>query len=195
MNMPPQGQPQGPPSGYSGQLPGQPPQGPPSGPIPAQPGAPTQQFQVGQGAAWQPAGPPKPQRPPVPRVISAIWILGLVSIAATVIGLSVSENGANAWHAVKAWGGLAIVGAILTLTPALAGSFNMSARRAWQVAACGAGALVLFWVLLVLPAVGTNTSLIVTIGVAAGVIAACIAPGREAASADAGSARADQHSW
>jgi hypothetical protein len=131
------------------------------------------------------------------KAISAIWILGLISVAAVVIGLSVSENGGNAWHAVKAWGGLAIVGAVLTLTPALAGSgsVHMSARRAWQVAACGAGALVLFWVLLVLPEVGTNVSLIVTIGVAAGVIAAYLAPGREGESGATSAGRADQHTW
>ena len=125
------------------------------------------------------------------KAISAIWLLGLVSVAATVIGLSVNENGENAWHSVHAWGGLAIAGAILTLAPAVAGSLNLTQHRAWQVASCGAGALLLFWVLFVLPAVGTNTSLVVTIGAAAGIVAAWIAPGREASPAQ----RADQHSW
>lgn len=192
MNMPPP--PHGP--GQPGQHPqSPPPQGPPSGPIPAPPpgipGAPTQQFQTASGGQWQPAGPPKPQRPPMPKVISAIWALGLISVAATVIGLTVNEDGVNAWKSVHAWGGLAIVGALLTLAPAMASSMNMTAQRAWQVAGCGAGALLLFWVLFVLPAAGTNTSLVVTIGVAAGVIAAWIAPGREAASAQ----RTDEHSW
>jgi hypothetical protein len=167
-------------------------QGPPSGPIPTPPpgvpGAPTQQFQTAPGGQWQPAGPPKPQRPPVPKVISAIWALGLISLAATIVGLSVSEDGANAWKSVHAWGGLAIVGALLTLAPAMARSMNMTEHRASQVAVCGAGALLLFWVLFVLPAVGSNTSLVVTIGAAAGVIAARIAPGR-----DVGPARSDQH--
>jgi hypothetical protein len=169
-------------------------QGPPSGPIPTPPpgvpGAPTQQFQTAPGGQWQPAGPPKPQRPPVPKVITAIWVLGLISVAATIVGLSVSEDGANAWKSVHAWGGLAIVGALLTLAPAMARSMNMTEHRASQVAVCGAGALLLFWVLFVLPAVGSNTSLVVTIGAAAGVIAAWIAPGR-----DVGPARSDQHTW
>jgi hypothetical protein len=155
------------------------------------PGAPTQQFQTASGGQWQPAGPPKPQREPMPKVVSAIWILGLISVAAVVVGLSVSEDGANAWKSVHAWGGLAIVGALLTLAPALTRSSNVTAHRAGQIAACGAGALLLFWVLFVLPAAGTNTSLVVTIGVAAGVIAAWIAPGREATA----SRRADEHSW
>lgn len=212
MPQPPQG------PGYSPQHPqgqhpqGQPPQGPPSGPIPAQhpgqhpaqhpgqhPGqsAPTQQFQAGPGGQWQPAGPPpKPHRPPVPKVISAIWALGLISIAGTVIGLSVNEKGANAWDSVHAWGGLAILGAALTLAPALAGSMNLTPQRAWQVATCGAGALLLFWVLFVLPSVGSNTSLIVTIGVAAGAIAAWIAPGRESGPGQRPDQHTpDQHTW
>lgn len=125
------------------------------------------------------------------KLISAIWVLGLVSVAGTVIGLSVNENGHNAWHVVNAWGGLAIAGAVLTLAPAVAGSLNLTPHRAWQVATCGAGALLLFWVLFVLPEVGTNTSLVVTIGAAAGIVAAWIAPGRAADSAR----QPDQHSW
>lgn len=125
------------------------------------------------------------------KVISAIWVLGFISIAATVLGLSVNENGHNAWHDVNAWGGLAIAGAVLTLAPALATSLNLTPHRAWQVATCGAGALLLFWVLFVLPEVGTNTSLVVTIGAAAGIVAAWIAPGREGTPAE----RTDQHTW
>jgi hypothetical protein len=105
--------------------------------------------------------------------------------------LSVKEDGANAWHSVHAWGGLAIAGAVLTLAPAMAGSLNLTPQRAWQVAACGAGALLLFWVLFVLPAVGSNTSLVVTIGAAAGVVAAWVAPGRDPESAR----RPEQHTW
>lgn len=154
--------------------------------------APTQQFEAAGGGRWQPAGPPqKPPQQPVPKVISVIWVLGLVSIAATVLGLTVDENGTNAWHTVHAWGGVAIVGAVLTLAPALAGTLNLTPHRAWQLAACGAGALLLFWVLFVLPEAGTNTSLVVTIGAAAGIIAAWIAPGREVASQQ----RPDLHSW
>jgi hypothetical protein len=196
MNMPqpPHGQ------GYpiqqpQGQQPqGQQPQGPPAPQGPPPHAAPTQQFQAGPGGHWDPAGPPKPAKPPkppVPKVISAIWVLGLISLAATVIGLSVKEDGVNAWHSVHAWGGLAIAGALLTLAPALAGSLNLTPQRAWQTAACGAGALLLFWVLFVLPAVGSNTSLVVTIGAAAGVVAAWVAPGREPAPAQ----RSDQHTW
>jgi hypothetical protein len=168
------------------QPPGQPPQGPPPH------AAPTQQFQTGPAGDWQPAGPPpKASKSPMPKVISAVWALGLISVVATAVGLSVPENGASAWHSVHAWGGLAIAGAVLTLAPALAGSLNLTPHRAWQVAACGAGALLLFWVLFVLPAVGSNTSLVLTVGAAAGMVAAWIAPGRDVQP----TARPEQHSW
>jgi hypothetical protein len=179
MNMPQ------PPQGY----PAPQPQGPPPGPYQGPPS--TQPFQTGPGQ-WTPSGPPPgPQRPPVPKVISAIWTLGLISIAATVLGLSLKEDGRNAWDSVNAWGGLAIAGAVLTLTPALAQSMSISRERAWQVSVCGAGALLLFWVLFVLPNVGSNTTLLVTIGAAAGAIAAWIAPGR----APTPGSQPDQNTW
>jgi hypothetical protein len=104
----------------------------------------------------------------------------VISVIGVALGLSISENGSNAWHSVHAWGGLAILGALLTLAPAAAAALRMTHRRAWQVAACGAAALILFWVLFTLPSVGSNTSLLTTVGVGAGVAAVWIAPGREA---------------
>lgn len=181
MNMPQQ-----PPPGYHGpppgQRPGQPP-GPPQGPHPGQPPGPhpgpppTEQFYPMQ---YGPRPPAQQPRSPMAKTTAAVWTFGLISVAATVIGLSVNENGANAWHSVHAWGAVAIVGAVLTLTPAFGSATGLTPHRAWQAAACGAAALLLFWVLFVLPAVGSNTSLIVTIGAAAGVVAAWIAPGRDA---------------
>jgi hypothetical protein len=73
---------------------------------------------------------------------------------------------------------------------------GLTEARAWQVAACGAAALVLFWVLFVLPAVGSNTTLLATIGVAAGLVAAWIAPGRpDAAESGRATGGPDGHTW
>jgi hypothetical protein len=174
----------------------EPPSGPPPGPV--SPNAPTQSLPLtgappeypgssaapGAFAGPEAAGPGGPHfpAPPHPDAAShtAVWVLGLVGLVATVIGLSVKEDGHNFWDSVNAWGGLAILGALLTLAPVLRSALNLSAHRAWQVAAAGAGALGLFWVLFVLPAAGSNTSLITTIGAAAGVAAVWAAPGREA---------------
>jgi hypothetical protein len=122
--------------------------------------------------------PPRMPAAPRPKGAHAALILGLISVAGVVLGLTISENGHNAWDSVNAWGAVAIAGALAVLAPALGRTFGLTEQRAWQVAVCGAGALILYWVLFVLPSVGSNTSLLTTIGVAAGVIAAWIAPGR-----------------
>lgn len=147
-------------------------------------GAPTVQF-VAQN--------PPTAKPARPKVFTTIWTLGLISLLAVVLGISLDENGANAWHSVHAWGGVAIAGAALTLVPVLGQSFGLTPRRAGQVAAGGAAALALYWVLFVLPVAGSNTSLLTTIGVAAGTAAAWIAPGR--ATAPEPGAGPQNHSW
>lgn len=196
MSQPPNYPPAGPPGGPHPGLPNSPTQHlPAAGRPPGQhPGSPTG-FPPGPPVG-SPAGPPpgyqpsgyqqpgyqQPGPPPAPsgaRGSQAVGILAFVSLAATVIGLSVDENDRNAWDSVHAWGGVAILGALLTFAPLLRSTFNLTAHRAGQIAACGAGALALFWVLFVLPAAGTNTSLVTTVGAAAGIIAAWIAPGRE----------------
>lgn len=153
-------------------------------PQPTGPQAPPPSYPLGPPHGY---GPPVGQptqampasRPPASKAIQLVWTLGLISVAGVVLGLSLNENGANQWHSVKAWGGLAILGAALTLLPAVGGSLGVRPQRAWQAAVCGAAALVLFWVLFTLPAVGSNVSLLTTIGVAAGIICAWVAPGRE----------------
>ena len=100
----------------------------------------------------------------------------IVSVAAVVLGLTIKEDGHNAWHTVHAWGVLAIVGAVLTFAPAMARTFNLATERAWQVSLVGSGLLVLFWILLILPDVGSNTSLLSTVGAAAGAVATWFAP-------------------
>jgi hypothetical protein len=189
MSMPPPPQhPQTPAAGY-GPLGQHGPHGPHQGPPPGYAGQPTQQMpQQPPGQTTQPPSQPPqyggsaPQHPAA-KAVQLVWTLGLVSVAAVVLGLSLKEDGRNQWDTVHAWGGLAIAGAILTLAPAFGRSVGLTPQRAWQAATCGAGALVLFWVLFTLPSVGSNMSLVTTIGVAAGVIAAWVAPGREDAPA------------
>lgn len=181
MTMPPAG----PPPGYQGP---QGPQGPQGQPPQQGYGDPTMAMSRAAQLPQQ-NQQPQPNQPvqnaaPAPRSKGggAILVLGLVAVAGVVLGLSIAENGHTAWESVNAWGALAIAGAIAVVAPALGRTVGLSEQRAWQVAVCGAGALVLFWVLFVLPSVGSNTSLLTTVGVAAGVMAAWIAPGRASAS-------------
>jgi hypothetical protein len=166
---PPQGPPpQGPPPQ------GPPPQGPPSYAAPPQ--GPPPGFS--DATVHYRPGPPAPG-PSAGRPNTALWTLGLVSLAATVAGLTLHEDGHTAWDSVHAWGAVPILGALLTLAPLVRSSLNIGPHRAWQVAVCGAAGLGLFWVLFVLPVVGSNTSLLTTVAAAAGIITAWMAPGRE----------------
>lgn len=167
-----------------------PPQGPTQGPIqgpnqgpsqggPLQGGGPLQApQQVPPGYGYPPAGgangwpAPTQQLPAAAPGASTVWVLGLVSVIAVVAGLSISEDGRNAWDSVNAWGGLAVVGAILAAAGAWGPTFGLRGGRAPQLALVGAGLLGLFWVLLVLPSVGSNTSLVTSVGVLAGAAAA-----------------------
>ena len=178
MTMPP---PAGPPPGYQG--PQGPQQNPQQGPPPGY-GDPTMAInrpQEYQQPSQNPGQNPGLVAAPRPKGSGSIVVLGLVAVICVILGLSIAENGHTAWDSVNAWGALAIAGAIAVLAPAVGRTVGLSQQRAWQVAVCGAGALVLYWVLFVLPSVGSNTSLLTTIGVAAGLIAAWIAPGRGSA--------------
>jgi hypothetical protein len=134
---------------------------------------------------------------PMPRLQVVVTLFAAASLAAVAIGVSVPEDGHNAWHLVKAWGGVALVAAALTFAPALGSAFHLSSYRAGQIAMGGAAGLGLYWVLFVLPDIGKNTSLITTLGVAAGVVVAWIAPGRQPADGSFGP-HSDRHtgpSW
>jgi hypothetical protein len=106
-------------------------------------------------------------------------VLGIVAIAAIVVGMFIKESDAagapsvNLWDRTSAplWAIVAIVAAVATLLPALTNVLNVPARLAWTIAAVGAGYLVFWWVLFVLPIVSLNVSFLVTLGVGAAVAA------------------------
>jgi hypothetical protein len=168
-----------PPAGYPG--PGRPPNQPPNQPPPNQP--PPNQPPPNQGPAqgpppgyWYPGQQLPPQQPGKPKVFGIIWALAGVAVVGVVLGLSIEENGNNAWHSVHAWGAVPIVGAVLTAATAYGTGGGLTARQAWKLAVTGAALLVVYWILLVLPQVGSNTSLLTTAGTVAGVLAVWIAP-------------------
>jgi hypothetical protein len=156
------------------------PQGGPAGPLPPPPSA-----AAGAPTAYLPRTMPEhsPQQPPQSRLPTVLRLFAAASLAAVVLGISVPEDGHAAWHAVKAWGAVAVIAAALTSAPSFGSVFRLSPYRAWQVAAGGAAGLGLYWVLFVLPDIGKNTSLVTTLGVAAGIVVAWIAPGRQPAGA------------
>lgn len=153
------------------------PQQPFNGPPPFGGQQPPPQYAPGPaGPSGYPAGPP-PQVAKHPGA-TTIGLLGLISLVAVVAGLSIKEDGRYAWSSVHAWGALPILGALLVLAPAAGHAIGLSPARAVRSAYLGAGALAVYWVLFVLGDVGSNTSLAVTVGVAAGLFAAWFAAGR-----------------
>jgi hypothetical protein len=106
--------------------------------------------------------------------------LGVVAVAAIVSGLFIKESdtagapSANLWDRTSAplWSIVAIVAAVATLLPALHTALNIPVKLAWTIGAVGAGYLVFWWVLFVLPNnISLNVAFVVTLGVVAGVAA------------------------
>ena len=54
---------------------------------------------------------------------------------------------------------------------------NLGEQRAWRIAAGGAVALVVWWVLFILPNINLNVSFLATVGVAAAALAVWTSPG------------------
>ena len=104
--------------------------------------------------------------------------LALLAVVGVLLGLLVDEDGANLWDASEAWSIFAIASSVAVLAPLLRKTLKWTDERAWTVAAMGAGGLVLYWLLLVLPSIARNTSFAITVGVAAAVGAVWLAPGR-----------------
>ena len=108
-----------------------------------------------------------------------LWAaLEIVALVALLIGLFVPEHDVKLWDGAEAWSVFAIVCAIAQLAPFARRATRLDERQAWFVAAVAAGGLGLYWLLIVLPIIGRNTSFAVTLAAAAAGGAACLAPGR-----------------
>jgi hypothetical protein len=143
--------------------------------------------------------PPVPGQPPGPGgptgdatsvstgpeiVLSPGLVFGLVAVVAIVLGLLLKESegagapSVNLWDRTSAplWSIVAIVAAVATLLPALRSVVKVAAWLAWLIAAAGAGYLVFWWVLFVLPSISLNVAFLATLGVAAAVAAVWTSP-------------------
>lgn len=108
-----------------------------------------------------------------------LWsALELVALAALLLGLFVPENDSQLWDGSEAWSVFAIVCAVAQLVPLFRKSTKLSETQAWHVAAVGAAGLALYWLLIVLPVIGRNTSFAVTLAAAAAAGGVWLAPGR-----------------
>ena len=113
-------------------------------------------------------------------LIWAVCIGGLALLAAgtALAGLFVPYDGATFWTSAPFWSGFAAFCALLQLAPLARPVFGWPATRAWSIGAAGVAGLLLFWILIVLPVVSSNSAFVVTAAVMAAAGGAWLAPGR-----------------
>lgn len=124
------------------------------------------------GATVAPAAPKQPaDKAHVARLVLAILCPVLV-----ILGLSLDLDSSDGtyWSAMAAWAGFATVASLAqgaALMPAKSNPLG------WIIGAVAAAGLLLFWTLIVLPQIATNSGFLITLGVAAGVAAVVLSRG------------------
>ena len=104
--------------------------------------------------------------------------LAVAGGAATMVGLFVPYDGASFWNTAQFWSGFAALCAVVQLAPLTRPVLGWPAGRAWAIGAAGVAGLLLFWVLIVLPEVSSNSSFVLTAAVVAAAGGSWLAPGR-----------------
>lgn len=105
-------------------------------------------------------------------------VLHALALLLVVLGISIDmdERGSVLWSDTWTWAGFATLmalaqGAALLPRSALSGV-------GWTIGAVGAGGLLLFWTLLMLPMISTNLAFLVTLGTACAAAAVMLSPDR-----------------
>jgi hypothetical protein len=80
------------------------------------------------------------------------------------IGLFVPESGDPVFSRMPTWSAFALLCLVLVGVGAFGGPKGPGAGRTFTLGVIGAGGLVAFWVLLVLPEIQRNTSFVLTLG-------------------------------
>jgi hypothetical protein len=199
VQQPPSGGPPLPPSGYPS---GQPfpagPAFPPGQGYQAGPGVSYGHgYQAGPGGAPGPADqtgqfqsgqeyPPHAGRPmndanqglPAQSTSPLPAVAGVGGIILVLLGLSVPFDSTNGWSAHTAWAIFAALAAIVAVTPLVTSSGDRPPRTVFNIGAAGAAGLFAYWLLLVLPSVGSNEGFVLTVGTALAVAAVWWSPTR-----------------
>lgn len=106
-------------------------------------------------------------------------VLHILALLLVVLGISIDMDGRDSgmWSDTWTWAGFATLmalaqGAAMLPKSALSGA-------GWTVGAIGAGGLLLFWTLLMLPMIGTNMAFMVTLGTACATATVLLSPDRK----------------
>ncbi|HEY0696574.1 MAG TPA: hypothetical protein VGD43_02055 [Micromonospora sp.] len=95
-----------------------------------------------------------------------------------ILGQSIPENDTMLWAEATAWAIFAALASVVQLAPALGRNTSRPPERTWTIAAAATAALLVYWVLIVLPGVGSTVGFVLTLGVAAAVVGCWLSPGR-----------------
>lgn len=124
-----------------------------------------------RGGEAVPVAPPR--REPRPARGTGDRVLAVVAVFAVLAGLTWGGPGNWMWR--NGLWALFAVGCAVTQLVSLLGS---GAGKAWRVAAVATAGLAAFWLLVVLPSIGSNAGFLLTVGAAAAGGALWLAPGR-----------------
>jgi hypothetical protein len=102
----------------------------------------------------------------------------VAGVVLTALGLSIPFDSTCLWATSTAWAIFAMVAALVALGPLVAGPTGRPPAAMWTVGAVGAGALLLFWVLVALPGVTSNAGFVLTLGTACTLAGVWLSPGR-----------------
>lgn len=98
------------------------------------------------------------------------------AVVLVLLGLSIPFNSGNAWSTHTAWAVFAVLAALVCTVPMLLRGSGRSARSLWSIGAAGAAGVLAYWVLLVLPSVGSNQGFVLTLAAALGVFSSWASP-------------------
>jgi len=136
------------------------------------------------GAPW-PGGYPQaygsgsPAPTPSASGTGALATIALVAgVVLTALGLSIPFDSSCLWATSLAWAIFAMLAALVSVAPVLARSVGKSPTTMWTIGAVGAGALLLFWVLVALPGVTSNQGFVLTLATACALAGVWLSPGR-----------------
>lgn len=106
-------------------------------------------------------------------------VLHVLALLLVVLGISIDMDDRDSvlWSDTWTWAGFATLmalaqGAALLPRTALSGA-------GWTIGAIGAGGLLLFWTLLMLPMISTNMAFLVTLGAACATAGVLLSPDRK----------------
>lgn len=148
--------------------------------LPRYPPPPGQAGQPGQGG--QPGYPPSGGVPTTSPSRSTTVTLARVAQGLVpplvLVGLALPLDSSAPFASNTLWAVFALLAAGVQLTPLGGGLLHREPETTWVVGAAAVCALLLYWVLIALPAVGSNSGFLVTVSTALAVFGLWQSPGR-----------------